>query len=138
MELVPRVGVGVLIFKDGKVLMGKRLNAHGDGEYCGPGGHLDHLESFEECAIRETMEEVGIEITNVRFLCVSNLKKYAPKHYVDIGVIADWKSGEPRVMEPDKRESWEWHDLESLPIPLFGVTPDYFDALRSGRVYFNN
>ncbi|KAA0206128.1 NUDIX domain-containing protein [Candidatus Uhrbacteria bacterium] len=136
-ELHPRVGVGVLIFKDGKVLMGRRKNAHGDGEYCGPGGHLEHLETFEECAMRETMEEVGIEITNVRFLCVSNLRKYAPKHYVDIGIVADWKSGEPRVMEPDKREDWAWYDLEDLPSPLFGVESEYIEAYKTGKAYFD-
>ncbi len=30
----PKVGVGVLIMKEGKVLMGKRRNAHGEGDLC--------------------------------------------------------------------------------------------------------
>ena len=100
----PKVGIGVLIFKEGKVLLGKRKNAHGEGEYAGTGGHLENLESFADCAKRETLEETGIEIDNVRFLCVTNLRKYAPKHYIDIGVTADWKSGEPQVLEPEKVE----------------------------------
>ncbi len=132
-----RVGIGLFILKDGKVLMGKRKGAHGAGEYCGPGGHLEYMESFEECAKRETMEEVGIEIENVRFLCLSNLKKYAPMHYVDIGIIADWKSGEPKAMEPDKRESWDWYDLDNLPTPLFGVTPQYAEAYKTGKSFFD-
>jgi len=32
MENRPKVGVGVLIIKDGRVLMGKRKNAHGEGD----------------------------------------------------------------------------------------------------------
>ena len=100
------MGLGILIFKDGKVLLGKRkhTNGLGDGEYAGTGGHLEYMESIEECAKRETLEEAGIEIENVRFLCAINLKDYPPKHYLDIGLVADWKSGEPKVMEPEKLE----------------------------------
>lgn len=135
--LRPKVGIGVAVFKEGKILLGKRKGAHGSGEYAGPGGHLEHLEFFENCAKRETLEETGMEIGNVRFLCLSNLKKYAPKHYVDIGIIADWKSGEPQILEPEKCESWGWYDLDNLPQPLFGVEPNYIEAIKTGRIYFD-
>lgn len=136
-KLVTKVGIGVAVLKDGKILLGKRKSAHGNGEYGGPGGHLEHLESFEECARRETLEETGIEIENIRFLCLSNLTKYAPKHYVDIGVIADWKSGEPQVLEPEKCEGWDWYDLDALPTPLFAVEPYYIEAIQTGKNYFD-
>src|SRR3989344_6633842 len=121
MEPSIKVWIGVAVIRDGKILLGKRKSSHGHGEYGGPGGHLEHLETFEECAQRETREETGIEIDNIRFLCITNLKKYATKHYIDIGVIADWKSGEPAVLEPEKCESWDWYDLDNLPAPLFAV-----------------
>ncbi len=108
----PKVGIGVMIFKDGKVLLGKRKGSHGDGEYSFPGGHLEYMESFENCARRETMEEAGIVLKNVRFQFLGNTKEYAPKHYVQIGLIADWENGEPKVLEPDKREEWNWYDLD--------------------------
>ena len=41
-EQKPRVGIGVMIFKDGKVLLGKRKASHGEGEWASPGGHLDY------------------------------------------------------------------------------------------------
>ena len=86
---IPKIGRGVMIFKDGKVLVSKRKGSHGSGEYAFPGGHLEYKETFEQCAIRETREECGIEIKNVRFLYLTNLTKYLPKHYVQIGMIAD-------------------------------------------------
>lgn len=134
---ITKVGIGVFILKDGKVLLGKRQGSHGAGEYAGPGGHLEYMESFEDCAKRETLEETGIEITNVRFLCLSNLKQYAPKHYVDVGLLADWKSGEVRVMEPDKVESWDWYDLDNLPGELFAAEPHYLAAIKSGRNFWD-
>src|SRR3989338_4386011 len=97
-----KVGIGLMILKDGKVLLGKRKGSHGEGEYTFPGGHLEYMESFENCAIRETKEECGIDIENVRFQFLSNVMKYAPRHYVHIGLIADWKSGNAEVLEPRK------------------------------------
>ena len=64
-EEIPRVGIGVMIFKDNKVLFGKRKGSHGEGEYAFPGGHLDYMETIEDCAKRETFEETGIEIENI-------------------------------------------------------------------------
>ena len=132
-----RIGVGVMIIKDGKVLLGKRKGSHGSGEYAWPGGHLEYMESFEECAKRETMEESGMEIHNVRFLRLGNLKQYAPKHYVDIGLIADWKSGEPEVREPQKMEGWGWYDTDKLPEPLFSTIPSYLEAYKTGRNFWD-
>jgi 8-oxo-dGTP diphosphatase len=116
---ITKVGIGVMILKDGKVLLSKRKGSHGSGEYATPGGHLEYMESFSECAKRETEEECGIKIQNIKFLYVANLTKYAPKHYVHIELIAEWKSGIPKVLEPEKAESWDWYDLDNLPQPLF-------------------
>lgn len=132
-----RVGIGVMIIRDGKILLGKRKNAHGDGEYAFPGGHLEYMESFEGCARRETQEETGIEIQNIRFQFLLNMKTYAPKHYVHIGVLADWKSGEPQVLEPDKCESWEWYPLDQLPAPLFEACRFSIESYHTGRMYYD-
>ena len=134
----PRVGVGVMIWKDGKVLLGRRLKDPGKGEYAWPGGHLEHMESIEECAKRETREETGMEITNIRFVRLVNMKHYAPRHYVDIGVRAEWVSGEVQVLEPETTESWGWYAPEQLPQPLFAAEPYYFEALKTGRIFFDN
>jgi 8-oxo-dGTP diphosphatase len=78
-----KVGIGLLLIKDNRMLLlDKRKAAQGAGEYGGPGGHLELLELFEDCVVRELAEKVGININvkNVRFLYVTNLRKYAPKH----------------------------------------------------------
>jgi len=80
MDKITKVGMGVMILKDGKVLMQKRKNHHGDGEYAFPGGHLEFGEGFVDCVKRETMEEAGIKIKNIKFLYLANLTKYAGKH----------------------------------------------------------
>ncbi len=137
-ELTTKVGIGIMLFKDGKVLLGKRKSSHGAGEYAWPGGHLEYMESIVDCARREIKEETGMEVQNVRFLRLLNLKDYKPKHYIDIGLIADWKSGEPQVMEPEKCEGWDWYDLDNLPSPLFVPLASYFEAYKTGKNFFDN
>lgn len=131
----PLVGIGVMILKNEKVLLGKRKNAHGEGEYAFPGGHLEFGESFATCAKRETKEEAGIEISNIRFLLLSNIKTWANKHYVHISLIADWKHGEPKILEPEKNEGWSWYSLDKLPSPMFESCKQTFEAYKSGHCY---
>ncbi len=120
MENRPKVGVGVIIIKDGKVLLGKRKNAHGDGTWSFPGGHLEFGESIETCAEREVLEEVGIKIRNLRIGTYTNdVFDKENKHYITLYVIAEHASGEPRAMEPEKCERWEWFEFGKLPKPLF-------------------
>lgn len=116
----PKVGVGVIIVKDGEVLMQKRINAHGDGTWSFPGGHLEWDESPEECAIRETREEMGIEIGDVRPASFTNYIFTAEdKHYVTLFLTAKVVSGEPHIMETDKTDDLGWFSWDELPRPLF-------------------
>ena len=116
----PKVGVGVAVIKEGKVLLGKRKNAHGEGTWSFPGGHLEYKESWEDCAIRETLEETGLTIKNVRFGTVTNDVFYEEqKHYITIIMLSDYESGELQLMEPDKCYKWDWFTWENLPDLLF-------------------
>lgn len=116
----PRIGIGVFVFKDGKFLMGKRRNAHGDGHWSIPGGHLEQGESFVEAASREVLEETGLKIKNIRFGAVTNdLFEKEDKHYVTIWMLSDWDEGKERITEPDKFVEMQWRDFDNLPKPLF-------------------
>lgn len=116
----PKIGVGVIITKEHKVLLGKRKNSHGDGSWSFPGGHLEFGEDPEDCAIRETLEETGIRIRNLRRTIYTNdIFEKENKHYITLYILAEYDSGIVKVMEPDKCERWEWFSWEELPEPLF-------------------
>ena len=115
-----QVGLGIIVVKDGKVLLGKRKSAHGKGTWCFPGGHLEFSESWEDCAKRETKEETGIAIKNIRLGTITNdIFDNKRKHYITICMIADFASGEVKIMEPNKFEEWGWFEWNNLPQPLF-------------------
>ena len=116
----PEVGVGVLVFGDGKALLLKRKGAHGEDTWCYPGGHLEFGESFLDTAIREVEEESGLKVKNPRFLCITNdIFKNENKHYITIFVAVDYVSGEARIMEKEKCTDIGWFELDNLPKPLF-------------------
>jgi 8-oxo-dGTP diphosphatase len=132
----PKVGVGIMIMKDGKVLVAQRKGSHGDGEYGFVGGHVEYGETLEEAALREIAEECDVQVENMRVLCVADLLAYSPKHFVDIGFVADWASGDPKIMEPDKFDSMEWVAIDALPPKMFGPCHNYVEAYKTGKNYF--
>lgn len=120
MEIRPKIGIGVCIIKDNKVLLGKRKGSHGEGSWSFPGGHLEFNEDIEACAKREALEEAGIKIKNLKLGTFTNdIFEKEGKHYVTLYVIAEYDSGEIRIMEPEKCEGWGWFEWGKLPQPLF-------------------
>jgi 8-oxo-dGTP diphosphatase len=116
----PQIGVGVLIFRNGRILLGRRRGSHGDGTWAPPGGHLEFGESVEACARREASEEAGLELHSVRPGPYTNDVFAAEgKHYVTLFVVADAPTGEPQLREPDKCSAWQWFLWPELPEPIF-------------------
>lgn len=120
--LVPRIGVGPFILRGSRILLGKRKGSHGAGEWSVPGGHVDKWETVEQAARREIKEETGLEdLEFIRHMGYSeNFFREADKHYATLYVAFVLKSGEAKLIEPNKCEGWEWFDLNSLPKPMFG------------------
>ena len=115
-----QVGIAVLTIKNNKILFGKRRGSHGQGTWAPPGGKLEFGETFESCAKREILEETSLTIDNLRLGAVTNdVFEKESKHFVTIFMLCDYKSGEAKVMEPEKCEVWEWFDWDKLPQPLF-------------------
>ena len=116
----PRIGVAAIIIRDGRVLLGKRKGAHGQGTWAFPGGHLEYGESIEACAQREVFEETGLHITGLRPGPYTNdIFPADNKHYVTLFVMATPVAGEPIVKEPQKCETWKWFEWDNLPTPRF-------------------
>ena len=116
----PRVSVAAIIIKDGRVMLIRRKGAHGAGSWAPPGGHLEFGETPELCAIRETREEVGIDINNVRFIAVTNdFFEESGQHYITLWMQGDLQSGEPKITAEDEVAELAWFDWDSLPSPLF-------------------
>jgi mutator protein MutT len=58
----PFVGIGAIIICDGKILLEKRKNDPGKGQWSVPGGLVELGESIEQTVLREVREETGLEV----------------------------------------------------------------------------
>jgi len=135
-------GVGVMVMRDGKILLGRRhgdlqkasSELRGEGTWTMPGGKLEFGESFEDGARRETLEETGLRLNDVRIICVNNDKnEYG--HFVSIGLFSDTFDGEPEVMEPDQIVEWQWFTLDFLPSPLYSPSAKIIENYRRKLFY---
>ncbi len=135
-------GIGVIILKNNKVLLGKRHEdpekassmLNGAGTWTLPGGKLDFGESFEEGAVREVKEETDIELKNVKVICVNN-DKIETAHFVTVGLLAEDFEGEPEVMEPDEITKWEWFEIDKLPNPIFFPSAEILENYKQNKFY---
>ena len=136
------VGFGVLVLRNGRVLLGKR---HDDpekassllnvaGKWTMPGGKLEFGETFEAGAKRETLEETGLQLNNLRVICVNN-DMVETAHFVTIGLFCNDFTGEPKVCEPDEITEWRWFDLDDLPSPLYFPSERVFDNYAKQLFY---
>ncbi len=111
----PRVGIGVFLFNDqGQLLLGERKSDNGTGTWAVPGGHLEWMESWEDCAIREVAEETGLKVKSPQVVEIYNYPdRVGDRHYVDIWMVVEEVTGVPQTMEPDKCVGWQWFDPDS-------------------------
>lgn len=89
----PKVVVGTLPVVDGKVLLLRRGIEPRLGTWTCPGGFLEMDETAEEGACRETQEELGITVGQLRLLGVYSRPRVG---IVVIAYLADLMEGEPR------------------------------------------
>ncbi len=66
----PKVAVGVVVEKDGGIVLGKRNHDPKMGWWCFPSGFVDAGEVVEEAAIRECQEETGLDVSIDKLLGV--------------------------------------------------------------------
>jgi len=122
----PVVGVGVLIWRGQKLLLGERLAQGQQACWQFPGGHLENNESVIACARREVLEETGLCIKSLRHLGFTDLPfEIAQKKYMTLLVSCDYKSGEAETLEPEKCARWQWFDYRELPAPLFAPITNF-------------
>lgn len=138
------VGFGVMLLKDGKLLLGKRHEdpekasslLNGAGTWTMPGGKLDFGETFEEGAKREVLEETGIILNELDVICV-NQDIIETAHFITIGLFSDAFSGEPKVMEPDEITEWRWFDLNNLPSPIYFPSAKVLENYKQKKFYIS-
>lgn len=111
----PLLAASVAVFRaDGRVLLATRTRPPADGLWSLPGGKVEPGETLEEAALRELIEEVGVEARIVAFnqhveLIHRDLVQGHPRvthHFVIASFVADWLAGEARPGPEAGQVTW--------------------------------
>jgi 8-oxo-dGTP diphosphatase len=128
----PKVGVGVLLVDEsGRLLLTLRRRPPEAGCWSIVGGKLDYLETLEQCAVREALEEVGAAISIDSLLCITDhLVPAEGQHRVSPAFLARVSSLDTRNCEPDKTQEVRWFPIDALPPNLTITARNAIDAYK--------
>lgn len=122
----PIVGIGAVVLKDDQVLLIRRGKPPRAGSLSLPGGAQRVGETVNEGALREVMEETGVEAVVLGLIDVvdSMTKDDAGRlqyHYTLVDVVCRWIAGEPSA-SGDAADAL-WVPLADIPdLPLWSET----------------
>lgn len=115
-----RVGVASHVCRNGKVLAFQRITEHGEGTWTVLGGHLENGEHWNDCAIREVLEEGGISTHSPQLFAITNdVFPETGKHYVTFHIALKADTDEFTNAEPEKHQHLGWYEWDAIPEPRF-------------------
>src|SRR5258708_2124357 len=118
----PWIGVGVLVMREGKVLLIQRGRDPGRGLWALPGGMVDLGETARQAAAREGLEETGlvVEVGEPYWVADALIRDDAGRlkyHNVILDFLAAADAGEPRCADDAMDVRWVGpDDVEGLPV----------------------
>ena len=133
----PRMVAGVIPLWQGKILICKRAIEPALGTWTLPAGYLENGESVRACAIRETREEAGAELTEITPYAMINLPFIDQVYFMYRAMLQDtnfqpgFESSELKLVSP---EDIPWQQLSFASIRE--VLKHYCDDLKTNQFPF--
>jgi 8-oxo-dGTP diphosphatase len=114
-EIPMKIATLGIVLQNGRVLLGEKKKGEiGTGVLSGPGGKLDPGETLEECLLRETREELEVELDPASLELVAVIDFYAGgeidfRVHIYIAKILSGEIHETADMIP------AWYPLDNVP-----------------------
>lgn len=125
----PKVGVGVFVVHEGKVLLVRRTMHPEIGKWSIPAGFLDHGENPEETAVREALEETNLNVAIEKLIGVFHNSPGQGGASIFIMYKAKLLGG---TLRPgDDADAAAFFDPDDLPELAFASTHAAIEQLRT-------
>jgi len=123
----PKVAVVVVIIRDGKILLTRRINVPQQGLWTFPGGFVDAGEDPECAAERECLEETGLKVKILGLVDVLSGKEH-PRG-ADILIVYRGEVTSEKVHPGDDADLADFFSLNELPPLAFHSTQQIIDRI---------
>lgn len=100
-----------------QILLQKRINTgYMDNMWdCGASGHVEKGESMKSALVRETKEELDIELQHDRLTFATMSHTLSDMEYVYVYFATDKFKGIPRIVELNKCSNLKWFNVHNMP-----------------------
>ena len=116
----PKVAAAVLVEKDGRVLLVRRVNEPFRGMWTLPAGFVNGGEDPAEAAARECLEETGLIVRVTRVLEIVSGKEH--ERGADFVIVYHAEAAGGDLVPADDADAVEWFSREALPPLAFKAT----------------
>jgi ADP-ribose pyrophosphatase YjhB (NUDIX family) len=123
----PKVGVGVMVLQDGKILLVKRAMRPNRGKWSLPAGYLDYGEDPQATAQREVLEETGLQVTITELMGVYHNAESVVHGGASIFILYRARVLGGRLQAGDDAEEAGLFGPDELPELAFDSTHDAVD-----------
>ena len=130
--LDPKVAVGTIVSLNDDIVLLRRGIEPGYGKWVFPGGFVDRGERVEEAAIRETREEIHLDVKITRLLNIYSYRDHPVIIIVYVGdvVAGDLTAGDETLeVRTFHRQEIPWQDL-AFPSTSHALQ-DYFRGVTT-------
>jgi colanic acid biosynthesis protein WcaH len=132
-ESAPLISIDILLKKDGKVLLGKRINKPAQGYFFSTGGRINKNESIDSAMARIATNELNIELKYIpKFIGVfehfydDSIYKDVSTHYVNLAY--EYEVEEIPNLPTKQHSEYRWFTIDELlqSVQVHKYTKDYF------------
>ena len=132
-DSTPLVSIDILLKKDNKILLGKRINKPAQGYFFSTGGRINKNESIDSAMARIATNELNIELKYIpKFIGVfehfydDSIYKNVSTHYVNIAY--EYEVDEIPDLPTEQHSEYQWFAIDELleSKQVHKYTKDYF------------
>lgn len=127
------VAVHVFFIRGDAILLLRRFNTgFEDGKLSVVAGHVEPGETVRQAALRESREEVGLELSPELLRVVGVMHRKSADERIDFFLSYPLEADEPRNVEADKCSALVWAKRSELPTDTIPYARAAIDMFRDG------
>ena len=132
-ESAPLISIDILLKKDGKVLLGKRINKPAQGYFFSMGGRVNKNEAIANAMARIAKNELNIELKYIpKFIGVfehfydDSIYEDVSTHYVNLAY--EYEVKEISDLPTEQHSEYRWFTIDELlqSVQVHKYVKDYF------------